>query len=163
MLGEVKRLGQRLFLRASNPVDTFRPPGWTLRSQARKNSQASRSAEKKGDAHEPRPRQPREPRAHPRLPEPPPVILGSQGGNRDCLDDPARRETAVLGEIAGAGIVKHIWMTMMSWPAEPHELRQTVLRIFWDGHVRPSVAVPLGDFFGIGFGLRRNFTSCPCR
>ena len=61
------------------------------------------------------------------------------GGNRDCLTI-RPGETAVLGEIAGAGIVKHIWMTMMSWPAEPHELRQTVLRIFWDGHVRPSVA-----------------------
>ena len=82
------------------------------------------------------------------------------GGNRDCLlIKPG--ETAVLGEIAGAGVVKHIWMTMMSWPEEPHELRQTVLRMFWDGAARPSVEVPLGDFFGIGFGLRRNFTSLP--
>jgi hypothetical protein len=82
------------------------------------------------------------------------------GGNRDCLLIPPG-ERATLGEIAGAGIVKHLWMTMMSWPAEEHELRQTVLRIWWDGAAEPSVAVPLGDFFGIGFGLRRNFSSLP--
>src|SRR5690242_16259898 len=82
------------------------------------------------------------------------------GGNRDCLVIPAGG-CATLGEITGAGIVKHIWMTMMSWPAEEHELRQTVLRIWWDGAEEPSVAVPLGDFFGIGFGLRRNFSSLP--
>ena len=33
--------------------------------------------------------------------------------------------------------------------------------MFWDGAARPSVEVPLGDFFGIGFGLRRNFVSLP--
>jgi len=82
------------------------------------------------------------------------------GGNRDFVLIPPG-ERVRLGEIAGAGIVKHIWTTMMSWPAEEHELRQTVLRVFWDGSRRPSVEVPLGDFFGVGFGLRRNFTSLP--
>ena len=67
----------------------------------------------------------------------------------------------MLGEIAGAGCVKHIWMTMASLPDEPHDLRQTVLRMFWDGEAAPSVEVPLGDFFGVGFGLRRNFVSLP--
>jgi hypothetical protein len=52
-------------------------------------------------------------------------------------------------------------MTMASIPREPHELCKTVLRMFWDGESSPSVEVPLGDFFGIGFGLRRNFTSLP--
>src|SRR5262245_12971125 len=82
------------------------------------------------------------------------------GGNRDAIAiDPG--QSAVLGEIAGAGCVKHIWMTMTSRPAEPHDLRQTVLRMFWDGEASPSVEVPLGDFFGLGFGLRRNFVSLP--
>jgi hypothetical protein len=82
------------------------------------------------------------------------------GGNRDCLlIEPG--QCAVLGEIAGAGCVKHIWMTMASLPEEPNDLRQTVLRMFWDGEASPSVEVPLGDFFGIGFGLRRNFVSLP--
>lgn len=82
------------------------------------------------------------------------------GGNRDAIQIPPG-ETALLGEIEGAGCIRHLWMTMMSLPSEPHELRQTVLRMFWDGESSPSVEAPLGDFFGIGFGLRRNFVSLP--
>lgn len=32
-----------------------------------------------------------------------------------------------------------------------------VLRMYWDGETEPSVEVPLGEFFGIGFGMRRNY------
>jgi hypothetical protein len=82
------------------------------------------------------------------------------GGNLDALRiDPGA--TTSLGEIAGAGCVKHLWVTMTTLPAEPHELCKTVLRMYWDGESSPSVEVPLGDFFGIGFGLRRNFASLP--
>jgi D-arabinan exo alpha-(1,3)/(1,5)-arabinofuranosidase (non-reducing end) len=82
------------------------------------------------------------------------------GGNFDAILVPAGERVA-FGDITGAGCVRHIWVTMTSLPSEPHELRQTVLRIFWDGESSPSVEVPLGDFFGIGFGLRRNFVSLP--
>jgi len=82
------------------------------------------------------------------------------GGNRDFVLVPPG-ERVRFAEIGGAGIVRHVWLTMMSWPEEAHELRQTVLRIAWDGQARPSVEVPLGDFFGVGFGLRRNFVSLP--
>ncbi len=83
-----------------------------------------------------------------------------RGGNHDWLHiAPGAAEG--LGEIEGAGCVKHIWVAMASLPAEEHELRNTVLRMFWDGETSPSVEVPLGDFFGIGFGLRRNFWSLP--
>jgi hypothetical protein len=82
------------------------------------------------------------------------------GGNLDFVTL-APGECREIGRIDGAGCVKHIWMTMMSLPAERHELRQTVLRMFWDGAPHPAVAVPLGDFFGIGFGLRRNFSALP--
>jgi len=82
------------------------------------------------------------------------------GGNTDCVSIPPG-ETQTLGEIEGAGCVKHIWCTMLALPDEPHDLRSTLLRIFWDGEQTPSVEVPLGDFFGIGFGLRRNFVSLP--
>ena len=82
------------------------------------------------------------------------------GGNFDALIVPSG-ERLVFGNIAGAGCVRHIWMTMASLPEEPDELRQTVLRIYWDGAAHPSVEVPLGDFFGIGFSLRRNFVSLP--
>jgi hypothetical protein len=83
-----------------------------------------------------------------------------RGGNADCVVVPPG-ERLVLGTIEGPGCVRHLWMTMMSLPPEPHELRQTVLRMFWDGEPSPSVEVPLGDFFGLGFGLRRNFVSLP--
>src|SRR5262245_45806652 len=82
------------------------------------------------------------------------------GGNFDALIVPAG-ERVELGAIDGAGCVRHIWLTMTSLPPEPDELRQTVLRMFWDREQSPSVEVPLGDFFGIGFGLRRNFVSLP--
>jgi D-arabinan exo alpha-(1,3)/(1,5)-arabinofuranosidase (non-reducing end) len=82
------------------------------------------------------------------------------GGNADYVRIPSG-ERISLGEAKGAGIVKHIWMTMTSLGREKHELRQTVLRMFWDGEASPSVEVPIGDFFGVGFGLRRNFVSLP--
>jgi len=83
-----------------------------------------------------------------------------RGGNADfVVVEPGA--TAVLGQIEGAGCVRHVWCTMMSLPDEPHDLRTTVWRTFWDGESSPSVEVPLGDFFGLGFGLRRNFVSLP--
>jgi hypothetical protein len=82
------------------------------------------------------------------------------GGNRDfVLVAPGAR--VELGRIEGAGCVKHLWATTMAIPPEPHELCGLVLRMWWDGEPHPSVEVPLGDFFGVGFGLRRNFASLP--
>ena len=78
------------------------------------------------------------------------------GGNADALSI-APGETASLGEIEGAGCVKHLWVTLMTLPPDPHELLGAVLRMWWDGEASPSVEVPVGDFFGVGFGMRRNF------
>lgn len=83
-----------------------------------------------------------------------------RGGNADMLAIPAG-EARELGRIEGAGCVKHVWMTLMTLPADPLELCKTVLRFHWDGEASPSVEVPLGDFFGMGFGRRRNFSSLP--
>ena len=78
------------------------------------------------------------------------------GGNKDALlIEPGA--TISLGEIPGAGCVKHLWVTLMSLPARPHDLCTTVLRAFWDGESSPSVEAPIGDFFGMGFGRRSNF------
>jgi hypothetical protein len=33
--------------------------------------------------------------------------------------------------------------------------------MFWDGEKDPSVEVPIGDFFGIGHGILKNFISAP--
>jgi len=79
------------------------------------------------------------------------------GGNRDSIViEPGK--TAVLAEIEGPGAIHHIWTTIA---AEPFYGRKIVLRIYWDGERSPSVEAPIGDFFGVGHGLNRNFTSLP--
>jgi hypothetical protein len=83
-----------------------------------------------------------------------------RGGNRDFVVLPPG-ERVELGRIEGAGCVKHLWVTTVPIQEEPHDLCGLVLRAWWDGEPSPSVETPLGDFFGVGFGLRRNFVSLP--
>lgn len=68
-------------------------------------------------------------------------------------------ETLVLGELEGPGVVTHFWNTVGS--RDPFAGRSLVLRIYWDGAERPSVEVPLGDFFGVGHGASATFHSRP--
>jgi hypothetical protein len=79
------------------------------------------------------------------------------GGNRDSLTI-GPGETAVLAEISGPAAIHHIWATIA---AEPFYGRKLVLRMSWDGEAAPSVEAPVGDFFGVGHGLDRNFSSLP--
>ena len=79
------------------------------------------------------------------------------GGNKDSLTIKPG-ETATLAEIKGPGAIHHIWVTIA---AEPFYGRKLLLRMFWDGEKSPSVEVPIGDFFGVGHGLNRNFSSLP--
>lgn len=79
------------------------------------------------------------------------------GGNNDRLSiEPGK--TAVLAEIKGPAAIHHIWVTIS---AEPFYGRKIILRMYWDGEESPSVEVPIGDFFGVGHGLNRNFSSIP--
>ncbi|MDR2773344.1 MAG: DUF2961 domain-containing protein [Tannerella sp.] len=57
-------------------------------------------------------------------------------------------ETFTIAEIEGPGAIQHIWMTPSrgNW-------RFTILRIYWDDEKEPSVECPLGDFFGMGWGV----------
>ena len=57
-------------------------------------------------------------------------------------------ECRALAEIAGAGVVRHIWFTIAC--EDPIHLRKAVLRMYWDGQDHPSVETPVGDFFGVG-------------
>ncbi|NQT59993.1 MAG: DUF2961 domain-containing protein [Bacteroidetes bacterium] len=86
------------------------------------------------------------------------------GGNHDWIEIPSG-ETAVIADIKEAGIIRHIWCTHLSvdadWVEEHASLRKLILRMHWDGEEHPSVEAPLGDFFGIGFGKRKNFCSDP--
>jgi len=76
-------------------------------------------------------------------------------------------ETMVLADIPGPAVINHIWLTFNdarpNWleefgSAHPGEI---VLRMYWDEGAEPAVEAPLGDFFGIGFGLRREINSLP--
>jgi len=76
-------------------------------------------------------------------------------------------ETAVLADIKGPCVIRHIWLTFNearpNWleaegSARPDEI---VLRMYWDDSQEPAVEAPLGDFFGAGFGLRREIVSAP--
>ncbi|HVT14547.1 MAG TPA: glycoside hydrolase family 172 protein [Fimbriimonadaceae bacterium] len=80
------------------------------------------------------------------------------GGNDDFVGI-GPGETLTLAEMAGAGIVKHIWITVSS--KDPMFRRNLVLRMYWDGQEHPSVEAPLGDFFGNGWGMKYNFVSLP--
>lgn len=63
------------------------------------------------------------------------------------------RGTAVLADIKGPGCIRHIWMTQGA------HYRECLLRITWDNARRPSVLVPLGDFFGLGHGIVNSYQS----
>jgi hypothetical protein len=80
------------------------------------------------------------------------------GGNRDHTEIPAG-QTLTLAEIPGAGIIKHIWITLSS--KDELARRNLVLRMYWDGQTHPSVESPIGEFFGQGWGLKYNFVSLP--
>lgn len=55
-------------------------------------------------------------------------------------------KTVTIADINGPGAIQHIWMTPTgNW-------RFTILRFYWDDEKEPSVEVPVGDFFGMGWG-----------
>lgn len=65
------------------------------------------------------------------------------------------RQTSTLGEIDGSGAIEHIWMTPTgNW-------RWSILRMYWDKESRPSVEVPVGDFFAMGWGKYSHIASLP--
>ena len=79
------------------------------------------------------------------------------GANRDFYPiEPG--ETLTLAEIKGPAIIHHIWVTIN---AEPFYGKKIVLRMYWDNEKEPSVEAPIGDFFGVGHGLNRNYVSLP--
>ena len=80
------------------------------------------------------------------------------GRNHDCWNIKPG-ETRDMAAIEGPGCVKHIWVTIGS--GEHAFPRKVVLRAWWDGEDAPSIECPIGDFFGLGHGLRKNFTSLP--
>lgn len=67
--------------------------------------------------------------------------------------------TLTLLEAEGPGEVTHFWNTIGS--KDFFHGRSIVLRIYYDGADKPSVESPIGDFFGVGHGAYKDFTSLP--
>ena len=63
------------------------------------------------------------------------------------IDDRPRRRRVDLAAIDGPGRITHIWLT-----THPDHWRPLLLRAYWDGADEPAVEVPVGDFFGQGWG-----------
>ncbi len=57
-----------------------------------------------------------------------------------------KHTTYTIAEINESGAIQHIWMTPTgNW-------RYSILRFYWDDETTPSVEVPVGDFFCMGWG-----------
>lgn len=69
--------------------------------------------------------------------------------------------TLTVAELDGPGVITHIWLTIAH--DAPFYSRLLTLRMYWDGEEHPSVECPIGDFFGIGHGVDKSFTSIPLR
>jgi hypothetical protein len=78
------------------------------------------------------------------------------GGNADWrMLEPG--QTLVLADLEGPGCIVHLRDNITS--REAHHLQWHVLRMYWDGEKEPSVEVPVGDFFGVGFGFTEKMNS----
>lgn len=75
------------------------------------------------------------------------------GGNNDRWPI-GPGETREIFNSPGPGVITHIWFTISA--ASNTHLKEIVLRMYWDGNAKPSVEVPVGDFFGLNLG--RYFT-----
>jgi hypothetical protein len=86
-----------------------------------------------------------------------PVVSGGEtkrNSNVVRLESGAKQ---VMAEIQGPGIVQHLWFTAMQ--NSQLSLRELVFRVYWDNESEPSIEVPLGDFFGVGFAKEKEFKS----
>lgn len=80
------------------------------------------------------------------------------GGNHDWIEF-APGETRTIFDASGPGCIRHLWVTMSS--NTRFEYRNVIVRMYWEDETTPSVEVPIGDFFGLGHGLAKNFVSLP--
>jgi hypothetical protein len=71
-------------------------------------------------------------------------------------------DTQELFNSQGPGVITHIWFTISA--PSPNHLKEVVIRMYWDGNAKPSVEVPVGDFFGLNLGqyslYQSAFTNC---
>ena len=58
----------------------------------------------------------------------------------------------VLMDYEGAGCIRR-FQTTIGWSATTADLRQIIIRMYWDGAGNPAVEAPLGDFLGMVNGV----------
>jgi hypothetical protein len=78
------------------------------------------------------------------------------GGNKDYWPM-APGATQEVFNSSGPGVITHIWFTIAA--DSPNHLKETVIRAYWDGNAKPSIEVPVGDFFGLNLGQYFNYQS----
>jgi len=69
-------------------------------------------------------------------------------------------EVLTIFEHKGAGTVHRFWVTIAP-RQDINILSQVILRMYWDDDTYPSVEVPIGAFFGVGFGEQKDYISLP--
>ena len=85
-----------------------------------------------------------------------PRYMLNDAGNADRFVVKAG-DTQELFNATGPGVITHIWFTIAANSAA--HLKELVLRMYWDGNAKPSVEVPVGDFFGLNLGQYQIFES----
>ncbi|MBN2658975.1 MAG: DUF2961 domain-containing protein [Spirochaetales bacterium] len=81
--------------------------------------------------------------------------LGKGWKARPCITLKAGEET-LLADIKGSGVIQHMWFTVSE-----KAYRSCILKIYWENQDKPSVQVPMGDFFANGHGIRCSINSMP--
>ncbi len=74
-----------------------------------------------------------------------------------AIKDFRKGTTETLLDSRGPGMVRHIWCTVSQ--SSPVNVRNIILRMYWEKSELPSVEVPLGDFFGMSHGANAFVTS----
>src|SRR5690349_9583935 len=64
--------------------------------------------------------------------------------------------THAVAEVAGPGVIRHMWLAV-----PPARLRPVVLRAYRDGAAGPAIAVPVGDLFCQGWASFAQVSSIP--
>ena len=87
--------------------------------------------------------------------------MGKGRKGKAYLDLEPDKETTIA-DIKGPGVINHIWITVQDSSTKGEfVLRDLVLRMYWDDSEKPSVEVPIGDFFCCGFSTKCQVNSLP--
>jgi len=81
------------------------------------------------------------------------------GGTNDFITI-ANGEKRNVFDVRGAGVINHIWITLAPDPGTLSR-NDIIIRMYWDGKDFPSVASPIGPFFGQGWNEAYEYNSLP--